>query len=71
METALSYEKLVEFLYLLMRDAAPTGSIVEIVRIVARNDGTAPTPESPNTYTSKELQAYAERLAKELLGWSE
>jgi len=68
MNSSLSYEKLVMFLYLLMRDVAPTGFVVsalrETVKAVAE---TEVTPESPNTYSSKELQAYAERLATEMV----
>ena len=57
----LSKRKLIELLYLLMRDAAPTGEIVRIVRMIDT------TTDDGATYTSPELQAYAERLAGELL----
>jgi len=60
--TSMSKKKLVEFLYLLMRDAAPTGEIVRIVRMIDYPDNSG-----ENTYSSKELAAYAERLADELL----
>ena len=56
-----SKNKLVEFLYLLMRDAAPTGEIVRIVRMIDTSS------KDETKFTSPELQAYAERLAGELL----
>jgi hypothetical protein len=56
-----SREDLVAFLYLLMRDAAPTGEIVRVVRML--NVG----GNNENVYTSPELEAYAKRLANELL----
>jgi hypothetical protein len=57
----LSKTKLTELLYLFMRDAAPTGDVVRIVRMMdtSSNDSVR--------YTSPELQAYAERLAGEML----
>lgn len=57
---ALPRDKLVELLYLLMRDSAPTGEIVRVIRTV--KDTTCKV-----TYTSPELEAYATRLADELL----
>lgn len=57
----LSKDKLVELLYLLMRDAAPTGEIVRIVKMVDT------TSHDLVRYTSPELEAYARRLAEELL----
>jgi len=62
MSTSLSKEHLVTFLYLLMRDAAPTGEIVRIIRMIDVNN------TSTTVYTSQELKAYAERLATELIG---
>jgi len=59
MTKTLTKPKLVEFLYLLMRDAAPTGAIVNAIRMLSVTDDT--------TYTSKELHAYAERLASEMI----
>lgn len=61
MNPSLSYEKLVTFLYLLMRDAAPTGEVVRIARMIKEAD------EQDTTYTSKELEAYAKRIAMEML----
>ena len=62
MEGSLSKDKLVEFLYLLMRDAAPTGEIVRAIRMVVQ------ARDEPSVYTSRELEAYARRLAGELVG---
>lgn len=59
--TSLPKGKLVELLYLLMRDAAPTGEVVRIVRMLDVESG------NDTVYTSPELRAYAERLAGELL----
>lgn len=56
---ALSKADLVQFLYLLMRDAAPTGEIVRVVRMLHLGEDV--------TYTSPELESYAKRLADELL----
>jgi hypothetical protein len=58
----LSKEKLIEFLYLLMRDAAPTGEIVRIVHMINVKSN------APVTFTSTELHSYAARLATEMLG---
>ena len=60
---SLSRDKLVELLYLLMRDACPSGEVVRIIRMVKTSIDEDTTP----VFTSKELQAYAERLAGELL----
>jgi hypothetical protein len=57
----LSYDKLVEFLYLLMRDAAPTGEVVRVARMVKEGG------DDEITFTSKELEAYAKRIAMEML----
>lgn len=62
MSSSLSKEKLVELLYLLMRDATPTGEIVRIIRMVKQS-----VEDDQNMYTSKELEAYSRRLADELL----
>lgn len=56
-----SKRHLVAFLYMLMRDAAPTSEVVRIVRMLDTSS------QDDVVYTSKELQAYAERLAGELL----
>lgn len=58
----LSYEKLVQFLYLLMRDAAPTADVVQAARQVKETD-----IDDEVVYTSKELEAYAKRIAMEML----
>lgn len=60
-EDSLSEKKLIAFLYLLMRDAAPTGEIVRIVRELKNLD------DGDHIFTSPELEAYAKRLAGELL----
>lgn len=61
MMESLPKDKLVELLYLLMRDAAPTGEIVRVIRMIdARSSNTV-------VYSSKELEAYARRLVEELL----
>jgi hypothetical protein len=62
MRKVLTKNKLVELLYLLMRDAAPTGEIVRIIRMM-----TGHLDDDQTSYTSKELQSYAIRLAEELL----
>lgn len=62
MREVLTKNKLVELLYLVMRDAAPTGEIVRIIRMMAGHLDSEVTG-----YTSKELQAYAIRLASEFL----
>lgn len=51
-------------LYLLMRDAAPTGEVVRVVEMMADMRREC----RDVVFTSKELQAYAERLAGKLLG---
>lgn len=61
MNEVLPKSALVSLLYLLMRDAAPTGEVVRIVRMLKGKIG------EENRYTSPELQAYAERLADEML----
>ncbi len=48
-------------MYLLMRDAAPTGEIVRIVRELKVLGDVDPI------FTSPELEAYAKRLVSELL----
>lgn len=58
---ALPRNKLVELLYLLMRDATPTGEVVRIVHMIDVKS------TDQIIFTSPELQAYAERLAGELL----
>ena len=62
MRSTLSYDKLVQFLYLLMRDAAPTGDVVTAARTVAHS-----SLDEEIVYTSKELEAYAKRIAMEML----
>jgi hypothetical protein len=57
----LSKADLVAFLYLLMRDSAPTGEIVRVVRMLKLGEN------EDVLYTSPELKAYAERLAAEML----
>lgn len=61
MKHFLSKQKLVQMLYLLMRDAAPTGEIVRIVRELKK------VGDDDAIFTSPELEAYATRLASELL----
>lgn len=55
----LTHNKLVLFLYLLMRDVGPTGDIVQAARM------TAEIKDDP-IFTSKELEAYAKRIAMEM-----
>lgn len=63
--TSLSKEKLVEMLYLLMRDAAPTSEILRVVNMVAELQ--SDSEEGLVVYTSPELEAYARRMADKLL----
>lgn len=57
----LSKAKLVELLYLLMRDVAPTGEVVRVIRMIDTSS------DDKVLFTSPELHAYAERLAEEVL----
>ncbi len=66
MSSGLSKNKLIEFLYLLMRDAAPTGEIVRIVRMMKTEQRLSEATEL-STFSSPELHSYAVRLAEELL----
>jgi hypothetical protein len=54
----MTKEKFVTFLYLLMRDAAPTGEIVRILKELDSVNGDC-------KFSSPELEAYARRLTEQ------